>query len=260
MVLFMKPLKKGDPVTIYIDDKRRYIIRLNEKDIFGTDKGFIRHSDIIGKEYGAKIYTSRNIEAYLFKPLLIDYQYSIVRKTQIIYPKDASLMIYYSGITSGSRVVEAGVGSGFLTISLAHYVGDQGKIYGFDIVEKHLEIAKENLVKAGLIDRVILENRDIREGIELRDIDAVFYDLPDPWNALETAYRVLKHGHPILIYVPTINQVEKTVIAMKKHHGFKDIHVYEVLLREYEVEEGATRPKTLMIGHTGYIVFARTVS
>jgi len=253
-------LKYGDLVTLYIDDRRKYVVKLVENGVVGLDKGFVKHDHIVGLKYGDMILTSRGAECYLLKPLPQDYQHVIRRKTQIIYPKDASLMIYLSGLKPGSKVLEAGVGSGCLTISLAHIVGESGHVYGFDINPEHLEIARENLSKTNLLDRVSLELRDIREGVGLSDLDAVFYDLPDPWNALDTAYSVLKRGYPIIIYVPTINQVEKTVEAMREKKGFIDIHVYEVLLREYEVEKNAVRPKTIMIGHTGYIVFSRTIS
>lgn len=253
----MSLIKYGDKILVYIDEKRRFIVKLEPGGILGTDKGFIKHDNIVGKSYGDYIVTSQGYKAHIYKPLLIDYQFSILRKTQIIYPKDASFMIYLSGIGPGSRVLEAGVGSGFLTISLAHFVGDNGKVYGFDINDMHLRVARENLDKTGLLQRVELRKYDVREKIDIRNLDAVFYDLPDPWNALETAYNTLKPSHPILIYVPTINQVEKTVVYMRKRNLFKDIHVYEVLTREYEVEEGSTRPKSLMVGHTGYIIFAR---
>ncbi|MET1160618.1 MAG: tRNA (adenine-N1)-methyltransferase [Thermoprotei archaeon] len=252
-------LRYGSIVSIYIDDKRKFVIKLGERGILGTDKGFVKHDDIVGKKYGDYVLTSQGYKAFLLRPLPQDYQYGIKRITQIIYPKDASLMIYLSGISCGSRVLEAGVGTGFLTINLARSVCTNGRVYGYDIVPEHLEVAKENLEKTGYIDRVELKLQDVRKGVKLSDIDAVFYDLPDPWNAIDTAYTVLKPSSPILIYVPTVNQVEKTVISLREHGGFIDIHVYETFVREYEVSPGATRPKTTMIGHTGYIIFARKV-
>jgi len=250
----------GDKVLVYVDEKRRFFVEVQRGAILGTDKGFIKHEELLDKRYGERIKTSLGYEAFLFKPLLIDYQFIISRRTQIIYPKDASLMIYLSSIKPGSIVLEAGVGSGFLTISLASFVGENGKVYGYDIVPQHLEVARSNLEKAGLADRVILKLGDVRKGVEIdSEVDAVFYDLPDPWNALDTAYNVLKDSHPLIVYLPTINQVERTVVEMRRRGLFADIHVYEVLMREYEIEEGASRPKTTMIGHTGFIVFARKI-
>ncbi|RLG80968.1 MAG: protein methyltransferase [Thermoprotei archaeon] len=258
-MICMAGLGYGDRVTVYIDSKRRFVVRVSPGGILGTDKGYVKHEDLVGKEYGDSIVTSQKCRAYLLKPLPIDYQHGIDRVTQIVYPKDAAFMIYLAGITPGSHVLEAGVGSGFLTISLATFIGSTGKVYGFDINQHHLEVARRNLEKAGLLDRVYLGLRDIRKGVKLVGLDAVFYDLPDPWNALKTAYNVLKNGSPILVYVPTVNQVERTVLAMRELGGFVDIHVYELLLREYEVGKDATRPRTAMIGHTGYIVFARKI-
>ena len=253
----MKTIDYGDKVVVCIDEKRRFLIKVRPGGILGTDKGFVKHDDIVGRRYGEYVKTSLGYKAFLYKPLLVDYQYVIARKTQIIYPKDASFMIYLAGLKPGSIVLEAGVGSGFLTLSLANFVGEKGRVYGYDINPDHLKTARSNLEKAGLLDRVVLVEGDVRKGVDLQDVDAVFYDLPDPWNALQTAYNTLKDSHPILIYLPTINQVEKTVVSIRKTGLFTDIHVYEIMLREYEVEEGATRPKTLMIGHTGYIIFAR---
>lgn len=255
--LVMDRLREGDSVLVHVDDKRKFLVILKPGSVLGTDKGFLRHDDIINKEYGDFVETSLGHRALLLKPLLIDYQHVIARRTQIIHPKDAAYMIYLSGIKPGSRVLEAGVGSGFLTISLANYVGSSGLVYGYDIELEHLEVARKNLERAGLIDRVDLRHGDVRGEVDLKDLDAVFYDLPDPWNALRTAYEALKPLSPLVAYVPTINQVERTVLAMRESSMFLDIHVYELLLREYRVEKDATRPRTTMIGHSGYIVFGR---
>ena len=250
----------GDIVSVYIDEKRNFVIRLVKGGILGTDKGFIKHDHIVGKSYGEFVRTSRGVKAYILPPILLDKLKLLKRTTQVIYPKDLSFMIYLSGITPGSHVVEAGVGTGFLTLSLASFVGPQGRVYGFDVNERRIRILKEALGVLGYEDRVELRVADIRRlQIDLPGIDAVFLDIPDPWNAIDTIYRVLKPGFPAIIYIPTVNQVEKTVLALREHGGFISIHAYELLLREYDVSKGATRPQTLMIGHTGYIIYARKV-
>jgi len=168
-------------------------------------------------------------------------------------------MIHLSGIGCGSRVGEAGVGSGALSIAIASVICDSGKLYGYDISERALKVARENLEKAGLLHRVVLAKRDVREELDVGSLDAFFLDIPDPWNAVNSVSRALNPSAPLLAYVPTVNQVEKTVLALRESDLFRDIHVYEVLLREYSVEKNAVRPKTRMIGHTGYIIFARRV-
>ncbi len=246
-------------MLVYIDDKRRFIVKLRSGSILGTDKGFIRHDDIIGKKYGDIVRTSRGVRAYILKPILPDYLHSFKRATQVIYPKDSAFMIYMSGIGPGSRVLEAGVGTGFLTLSLANIVGDEGLVIGYDVNPRHLETARRNLENAGVLHRVVLKQGDVRKGIQETGLDAAFLDIPDPWNALETIIRSLKPSSPVLTYIPTVNQVEKTVLAMRKRKCFTMVEAVEILLREYSVEENATRPRTLMIGHTGYIVYGRTL-
>lgn len=243
---------------MYIDDKRRTVVKLTPNGILGFDKGFIKHSDIVGKRIGEAVELSRGTKALLLDPLPIDYASLRKRITQVIYPKDASLMVYLAGVQPGSKVMEAGVGTGLLTIVLARVVGDSGVVYGFDVDQECLDCARRNLELAGLTKRVVLQLHDVRNPVELHDLDAVLYDLPDPWEALDTAWSVLRTSKPIVIFVPTVNQIEKTVLAMRKK-GFIDIHVYETLMREYEVREGAVRPHTRMIGHTGFVVFGRKI-
>jgi len=250
-------LREGDVVLVYIDEKRRFIVKLTRGKILGTDRGYLSHDDLIGLSYGSAVKTSSGVQAYLFKPLRHDYVHSIARFTQVIYPKDAALMIHLSGIGCGSRVGEAGVGSGALSIAIASIIGDSGRLYGYDVSERALKVTRENLERAGLLHRVILSKRDVRDGLDVESLDAFFLDIPDPWNAVKSVSKALAPSAPLLAYVPTVNQVEKTVLALRESGVFQDIHVYEVLLREYSVEKDAVRPKTKMIGHTGYIIFAR---
>lgn len=250
-------IREGDGVFIYINEKRKFLIKAQRGKILGTDKGYILHDELIGRPYGSFIKTSTGCRALVFKPIRQDYAASIKRVTQIIYPKDAAFMIYLSGIGPGSRVGEAGVGTGALTVAIASIIGDDGKLYGFDISRKAIECALENLEKAGLLHRVVLREQDVRSELNVEPLDSFFLDVPDPWNALSSVGKILRPSATILIYVPTINQVEKTVLALKNSGLFADIHAYELLLREYQVEQDAVRPVSRMIGHTGYIVFAR---
>lgn len=250
-------IHEGDRVLVLVDKKRKFVIKVERGKILGTDKGYISHDNIIGLLYGSSVETSMGVKALLLKPLRHDYIAGFKRITQIIHPKDAALMIYISGIGPGSRVGEAGVGTGSLTVAIASLIGDNGILYGYDILEEALECTRQNLEKAGLLHRVVLQKQDVKTDIKVEPLDAFFLDIPDPWNAVLSVGRVLKPSAPILIYVPTVNQVEKTVLSLRSSGLFGDIHVYEILLRELQVEPESVRPFSHMIGHTGYIIFAR---
>ncbi len=251
-------ISEGDFVLLIIDRKRRWIVRASRGKIFGSDKGVLDLGNLVGLEYGSTIKLSTGVEAEVHRPLLIDFvEKGFARATQVIYPKDAGFMIYLSGISSGSRVLEAGVGSGFLTAALANIVKPTGRVYAYEIRKEFLELALKNLRMLGLESYVELKLKDVREHIDERDLDAAFLDMPDPWNALDNLYNALRPSAPILFFFPTINQVEKLYQAIEEHGGFSDFKCYEMLLREYRVKTGMTRPSTRMIGHTGYIVFAR---
>lgn len=257
----MEFVREGDLVLVAIDSKRRFLVRVESGKVLGTDRGFILHDAIIGVPYGSVVKTSMGVSAYVLKPLRQDfYSRGLARTTQVIYPKDAAFMVYISGIGPGSKVGEAGVGSGALTLTIASIIGREGRLYGFDVSDRALECARVNIFRAGFSDRVTLKKLDVRETLDVEEhLDAFFLDIPDPWNAVMSINRILKPSGALVIYVPTINQVEKTVLTLRELKGFIDVHVYELLLREYQVEKDAVRPETRMIGHTGYVIFARKV-
>ena len=249
-------IKEGDFVLIYFNEKRRYLIRVG-KTSYNFNEGIVKSSDIIGKDYGSKGTTHLGEEYVLIKPSIIDIIYKgFKRKTQVIYPKDAALIILKTGIGPGYRVVEAGAGSGYLTALLAYHVRPNGKVYAYDIRRDFINLAAENLAKAGLSSYVIFKERDIREGIDEREIDAAILDLPSPWLALSNAFKALRHGGTLACFIPTINQVEKTV-EKAFEEGFVAVETIELMERSYKVKSGETRPFQRMIGHTGYMVFAR---
>ncbi|MEM4243475.1 MAG: tRNA (adenine-N1)-methyltransferase, partial [Candidatus Bathyarchaeia archaeon] len=172
------------------------------------------------------------------------------------YPKDAALIVMFSGIGPGSRVVESGTGTGALTTALAHYVKPDGKVYTYELREEFQKNAEKNLKRAGLLDVVELKSGDVTAGIEERDVDAVILDLAVPWLVVPHAYEALKPSGTIVSFSPTIDQVVKTVEALKENN-FVFIETVECLMRSMQVERGKTRPHTMMTGHTGYITYAR---
>ncbi len=249
-------IAEGDTLLLSYKQRKSYMVKAEAGKDFHTHKGFIRFSDIIGKEYGSTVLSSLGVEFVVLKPLLRDYIMKSARQTQINYPKDIALIIMFSGIGPESQVVEAGTGTGALTMSLAFYVQPKGKIHSYEIREEFTAIAQKNLKRAGLIDYVELKNKDITAGIDETDVDSVILDLAVPWLVVPHAYNALKPCGTVLSFSPTIDQVVKTAEALREN-GFVDVETIECLMRGMQVERGKTRPHTLMTAHTGYITYAR---
>ena len=249
-------IAEGSDVFLYLDRKRTYLVRVEAEKSFHTHKGYIQLGDLIGKEYGTRIASSMDIEFVALKPNLRNYIFKTNRRTQISYPKDIALIIMYSGIGPGSRVVEAGTGTGALTSAIAHYVRPSGRVYTYEVRQEFQKNAQKNLERAGLIDYVELKEGDVTEGIEETDLDAVILDLATPWLVIPHAYDALKGSGALVSFSPTIDQVVNVVEALTDY-GFVDIETIETLIRFMQVERGKTRPQTVMTGHTGYLTFAR---
>jgi len=254
--LATQKIAEGDLTLLLLSQRKTYLIKVEQGKSFHTHKGYIKFDDLIGKEYGSTVLSSLGFEFVALKPLLRDYIMKSARQTQITYPKDIALIVMFSGIGPGSQVVEAGTGTGALTIALAHYVKPDGKIFSYEIREEFQKTAEKNLTRAGLIDLVKLKNKDVTVGIDESDVDAVILDLAVPWLVIPHASTSLKPCGTVVSFSPTIDQVVKTVEALKEN-SFVDVETVECLMRGMQVERGKTRPQTLMTGHTGYITFGR---
>jgi tRNA (adenine57-N1/adenine58-N1)-methyltransferase len=257
-------IQHNDLIFLILDDKRRWLVQVKSGENFHTHKGIIEFDDIIGNNYGSVVfsrpYESQGYKFYVLKPLQSDYILHMSRKTQIIYPEDAGLILIYSGIGPGSIVIEAGCGSGALTCILANFVKPNGHIFSFDVREKSLKRAKLNINKAHLEDFVTIQYGNIlTNNIEQRNVDAVVLDMATPWEAVEKVKTYLKFSGILISFSPTIEQVKKTVTAMRIC-DFIEINTYELIKRKIQVKENATRPEVRMIGHTGYLTFGRKIN
>ncbi len=251
-------IAEGDYVLLYLDSRRTYMIKIEAGKTFHTHKGYLKFDEIIGKDYGEPIKSSLGIYFTTLKPVLTDYIMKSGRNTQIIYPKDAALIVMFSGIGPGSRVFESGTGTAALTTALAHYVGSTGKVYTYELRPEFQKNAAKNLQRSKLIDNVEMKSGDVTMGISERDLDAVILDLAVPWLVVPHAYKALKPSGVLVSFSPTIDQVVRTTEALRDS-GFVFIETVECLMRTMQVERGKTRPNTMMTGHTGYITHARKI-
>jgi len=255
----MNMIKEGDDVLLYLDDKRTFLIRVEENYQLHTHKGYLQIGKLIGKPFGSAIQSSLGVTFYALKPLIRDRVAKTVRKTQVMYPKDIGYLLIRTGIGPGKLVIEAGTGSGALTIALAEHVKPDGRVYSFDVNPKFQSIAASNINRAGLLPYVELINKDVAEGFDVQEVDAVILDMATPWLIVSNAYDALVGSGVFASFSPTIEQVMKTVSALKSHR-FVEIETIELMLRRITVEPNRTRPETLMIGHSGYLTTARKVS
>ncbi|MCL2359263.1 MAG: tRNA (adenine-N1)-methyltransferase [Nitrososphaerota archaeon] len=251
-------IQDGDYVLIYLDARRTYMIKMQTGQTFHTHKGYLKLDEIIGKEFGEPIKSSLGVTFTTLKPSLTDYMMKSGRNTQIVYPKDAALIVMFSGIGPGSRVFESGTGTGALTSALAHYVGPTGKVYTYELRPEFQKNAAKNLQRSKLINNVEMKSGDVTMGIDERDLDAAVLDLAVPWLVVPHVYEALKPSGVVVSFSPTIDQVVRTTEALRDS-GFVFIETVECLLRTMQVERGKTRPNTMMTGHTGYITHARKI-
>ncbi|MEM0297265.1 MAG: tRNA (adenine-N1)-methyltransferase [Zestosphaera sp.] len=251
---------EGDLALIYVDERRSKIVRVAGGKILHTDRGYLRLDDLIGLEWGSRVRLSTGVTAYVVKPTLTDLMMKFFRRaTQVIYPKDLAYMLLESGVGEGSRVAEAGVGTGFLTAVLAWFVGRDGRVYGYEINEEYVKVALNNLENAGLSERVVIKNRDITQGIDERDLDALFLDMPNPWEVFPHLKNSLKPSAPVIMFVPSVNQVLKVLEHVKGFRHLIKVKVSELLLREYQASPEALRPKSVGVTHTGYVITSRFI-
>ncbi len=253
-----KLLEPGDMVLMVGADGRRRLITLQTNQAYHTHKGTIQHNELIGKPPGRVVYTQMGFPYLVLEPGTADLIQNIKRITQIIYPKDAAYIVMRLNLGNGKRVLEAGTGSGGLTIALARAVMPEGHVFSFEAREDAARLARRNLEKVGLLQYVTLLDRDLAEGCEMDLVDAVFLDMKEPWLHVGYAEEILVPGGFFGSLLPTANQVSALLEELHRRN-FMDISVEELLLRPYKPVPERLRPADRMIAHSGYLVFARRV-
>lgn len=257
------PESVGDgELVVLIDSKnRRYLVTLKlEGGSFSTHHGTLPHSEIIGLTEGSilEVGSSRFV---VLRPRLNDYILKMKRGAQVVYPKDMGPILVYGDISPGQTVVEAGTGSGALTLALLQAVGDTGRVISVERRDDHAGIARKSIerwygevpsnldLRIGAVEDVISEVRPTR----------IVLDLPEPWHAAVEAAEHLAPGGVFLAYVPTVPQMQQTTEALRHTKRFLDIMNFEALIRTWNVEGRSVRPDHQMVGHTGFITVARRV-
>ena len=249
---------QNDLVLLISRDRKQFFVRLTAGARLQTHRGYIAHDDLIGQPLGREIHSHLGAPFLVLEPSTHDLITSLKRTTQIMYPKDIGYVLLKMNIKPGSRVIEAGTGSGGLCLALARTVMPTGRVYSYEVRPDVLNLARKNLERLGLTAYVDFRERDIADGFDETDADALFLDVRQPWDYLAQARAAVKGGGFFGSFVPTTNQASE-LIATLPHHGFSAVEMEELLLRAYRAEPQRLRPMDRMIAHTGYLIFARRV-
>jgi tRNA (adenine57-N1/adenine58-N1)-methyltransferase len=245
-------------ILLLTNDLKRYVVKLRPHQELHTHLGIFTHDGLIGQPWGGAVTSTMGHAALLLEPSLDDLIHHLKRGTQIIYPKDAAYLVHRLNLRSGSRVIEAGTGSGGLTTALAWAVAPSGVVYSYEIRSETHRLARKNLESVDLLPFVHLFEGSIDAGFQQTGVDALFLDVRMPWKYLAEVRAALRLGGFFASLLPTTNQVSELLFGLEAG-GFIDIAVEELLLRTYKPVPDRLRPDDTMNAHTGFLVFARCV-
>jgi tRNA (adenine57-N1/adenine58-N1)-methyltransferase catalytic subunit len=248
----------GDLVQLVGLRHKSFIFPLQPGGEFHTHRGILQHDDLIGLPWGTQVFSHLGAPFFLLQPVIADLLLDLKRNTQILYPKDIGFILITMGIGPGQKVLEAGTGSGSMTIALAHAVGAEGRVVSYEQRDEMQNLARKNINRTGLASRVDFKLRDIQEGFDETDADAFFLDVPNPYDYIAQVRAALKPGGFFCSIVPTTNQAEILLRALRRNR-FAFIEMCEVLLRYYKPEPDRVRPTDRMVAHTGFLIFGRRI-
>ena len=254
----MRITLEGDRVLLLSPRGKQFLVTLHRGERLHTHKGLIDHDALIGVPYGISIHSHTGEPFYVMRPSIHDELMGIRRASQIIYPKELGEILLRLDLRSGSTVIEAGTGSGAMTMAFANAVRPDGHVYSYDQRADMLALARANLERVGLDSMIEFVERDILTGFVHEEVDALFLDVRDPWAYLSQAAQALADGGHLGILVPTTNQIVALLEALEGS-VFVDIDVLEIFHRHYKPISGRLRPEDMMVGHTGYLLFARKI-
>ena len=249
-------LVAGERVLLIDAKQRRYLITLAEDGEFHSHAGFVSHAKLIGEEEGVVVTSTRNARYTAFRPTLSDFVLKMPRGAQVIYPKDLGPMVLLADVFPGAHILESGVGSGALSMTLLRA---GATVTGYELRPDFAARAVHNVeafLGAEVGDRYSVEERDCYEGIDLSGIDRVVLDLPEPWQVVGHAEKALRPGGILVAYTPSITQATQLRRTLDDS-GFEMAETLEVLNRTWHIDGQSVRPDHRMVAHTGFLTHAR---
>lgn len=252
--------KPGDKALLTDRRGRRYLLTLRPGTSFHFHRGIVEHDQILGFPDGCTVTSTGGETLTVMRPTYADFVLKMPRGAQVIYPKDVAMILMQADIYPGARVLEAGIGSGAMTMALLRAVGPGGQVVAYEWREDFAERARQNIdAFLGGTDRLDLRMGSIYEPIDALEVDRCVLDLPEPHRALPQISRSMRSGGILACYLPTILQVHKLTEQLQSDPSWTSIWTQETLTRTWHVEGPSVRPDHRMVAHTGFLTFARLI-
>ncbi len=256
-----RPLAAGESVLLIDNKGRRYLVKLAEEGQFHYHRGVVEHAALLRAGEGGWVTSSGGGHLLVVRPRLADYVLKMPRGAQVVYPKDMGPICVYADIGPGMTVLEAGTGSGALTLALLRFVGSSGRVVSVERRDDHALVAERTITRwlGAIPPNLELHRGAVEDVITEIAPERIVLDLPEPWHVIRLAATHQAPGGLVSAYLPTVPQVQSTVEAMEESGAFAEIEVSETLHRTWSVSGRSVRPDHRMVAHTGFLVVARRV-
>jgi tRNA (adenine57-N1/adenine58-N1)-methyltransferase catalytic subunit len=257
-----RPFADGDLIVLIDKVGRRHRVRLRAGDRHSIHSGLILHDDLIGRPEGVVVTTQLGARLLAVRPTFAEQVTGRRRQTQPIYPKDLGAILVAADVHPGARVLEAGTGTGALTMAALRAVGERGQVVSYEAREEFLEAARRAIVETmgSIPPNLTMKLGDVYAGVDERDMDRVLLDLSEPWQAVSAVKGALRPGGIVFAHCPNVSQVQRFFDCLREVRGFGMLEAFELLQRGWTVRGRSMRPSHRMVAHTGFLCFARRLA